>query len=350
MNQPNTVFWNNIPLNDEDISPLSQRFKLSYALTAEVIEQLKATGTVMLSKYAGTPRERVRAMLEEVTTNPTIEPSESEPAEEEKSEAPPTPSGEPVDAFAPAPATEVQDIVSDAAVSLIQAMADTGEGHFIITNDGCCEVNPERPPEITHAYQVVAKVLKLRELAPAVDDKSSWMLGSIVASLEDYFGENFSISQVCELESQSYNTIYQRVAVYKRFKDKRYNLSYSHHQEAHYARIKKDDKENREVQNCILSKAESYDLSKKHVRALCSIAKKMDDDQVIKNIRSHDQAMDLIDAYKRNKVLYYVYDDGAWTEVSGLDGEIPEGKVVIDTKNKKAYANGESVDIQKRSK
>jgi hypothetical protein len=346
----NTVLWKDSVLNDEDLSPIATKFRLSYALVADVVDQLRAKGTVNLAQWAGTPRERIKTMLEEVFIDGDEDDGEEAdqlPSPDEKPvEAPQCP----VETFDPVPATETQTIVADAAVALIQAMADTGEGHFLIESDGCCAINPANPPELTHAYQVVSKVLKLRELAPAVEDKSAWMLGSVVASLEDFFGEDFSISQVCEMTEDAENTIYQKVNVFKRFRDKRYNLPYSAHQEAHMSKISTDKVKNRATQEVILSKAESYDLSTKNIRSLCSIAKRMDDDQVLRNIRSRDQAMDLISAYNNTKVPYLVYDDGVWTRVTGTLEKVPEGKVVLDIKNWKAYAGGESADIVKASK
>jgi hypothetical protein len=317
---------------------------------AEVVDQLRAKGSVNLAQWAGTPRERIKEMLLEVFVDNDDATPDDETYTPEPDSKPVKAPVSPVETFEPAPVTETQEIVSDAAVALIQAMADTGEGHFTIEPDGCCTVNREHPPELTHAYQVVSKVLKLRELGPVVDSKSAWMLGSVVASLEEYFGEDFSVSQVCEMTEQAENTIYQKVNVYKRFKDKRYNLSYSHHQEAHMSKLFNGDKpRNAAAQELVLSKCESYGLNKNQVRDLCSIIKRMEDEQVVRNIRSKDQALDLIDAYKENKVVYYVYDEGAWSEIRGLDGQVPEGKVVLDTKNKQAHIDGQVVDIVKQS-
>ena len=357
------LYWKGSALNDEDFSELAEEFKISYDLVAEAVAQIKAKGEPLYAQYSGTARERIRNLASQLSFDNKQEEDE-EPVPKKPAKGKPAPKEEakeePVEEKAendteidsdesePAPLTEEQVVVSEAAVSLIQAMADNEKGHFIIHRDGCCEVNPESPPEITHAYQVVSNVLKLRDLAPVVDDKSSWMLGSFVASLEEYFGEDFSISQVCDINDQSYNTIAQKVAVFKRFKKKRYNLTYSHHQQVHYTKIRKDKEANKKSQELILSKAESYKISCKDIRSLCSIAKKMDDDQVIKNIRSHDQAIALIDAYKTNKVLYLVYDEGGWTRVSGLAGQRPQGKVVIDTKEWKAWVGAESVDIPKQ--
>lgn len=332
-----TLYFKGIPLIEEDYYTISEEFQITYDIVAEVVKQIQSKGEPLYAQYMGVARERIRKMAKHISTTQEImqeqEPEEVDNAQDEPETA--------LESIEPAAKTELQEVVGNAAVSLIRAMADTNDGSFIISEDGCCVVNPEKPPEISHAYQVVENVLKLRELAPAVDDKSAWMLGSIVASLEEFFGEEFSISQICAIESAAYNTVAQKVGVYKAFKDKRYDLSYSHHQEAHYAKIPDSAKKT------ILSKAESYELSTKNVRSLCSIVKKMDDDQTIKNIRSKEQAMSLIDAYKDSKTTYYIIKTTGVSKKNGLIGDIPAGDVVIDVKSNKAYIQGQAIDIEK---
>jgi hypothetical protein len=330
-----TLYFKGNKIAEEDYYEISEEFKVPFDMAANALNQIKAKGEPLYAQYTGTIREKIKQMAKHISTNPP-----EDVVEEEIESQTNTINMEETNIVKANP-DEIQEVTSSAAIGLIRALADPLHGSFIVNDDGCCEINTENPPEITHAYQVVMNVLKLRELGPVVDDKSAWMLGSIVASLEDYFGEEFSVSQVCEIESQAYNTIAQKVGVYKAFKNKRYNLSYTHHQQVHYTKI--DD----ESKQLILSKAESYDLSSKHVRTLCSIVQKMEDNQTIRNIKSKDQALSLIDAYKENKVKYYYYNDSGFFKKNGLAGEIPEGKLVIDTKNEKAYINGEVIDIQK---
>ena len=243
--------------------------------------------------------------------------------------------------FDPEETTERDEIVDHAAHGLMEAFSDS-EGCFIISDDGCCRINPDKPPSIQHSLTVVANVLKLKDLGSVVDDKSSWMLGSIISSLEDFHGENFSVSQVCDSTTKAYNTVVTAVGVFKAFKLKRYNLSFSSHKEAHYAKIPDAHKK------LILHKAETYKVGPKSIRALCSIAKTMEDDTTIRNIRSQKQALDLIAAYKEAKVVYVVYDEGEWTRVTGLAGEPPEGKIVLNLKDWTAQAGNQIVQIQKR--
>lgn len=315
----NTLYYQNSLLSEDDYSDLSERFKIPYDLVAEVVKQIKEDGEPNLASYTGTVRERIRALSESVTFEP-----------------------QPEQKIDPQPTSESYDIVNHAAISLMQAMSETETGSFIITDEGVCTINPKSPPSLEQSYEVVAKVIKLRELAPKMDDKTSWMLGSIIDELETLHGENFEIGQVCETTEKSLNTIQTTVSVYRAFKKKRYNLSFSCHKEAFHQKIPAPSKD------LILHKAELFGLGAKPIRALAGVVKLMEDDQVIKNIRSKKQAEDLIAAHKKNKVTYLVYDDGKWRRINGTASQIPAGKVVIDLKNWTARANnGEPVEVMK---
>lgn len=241
------------------------------------------------------------------------------------------------------PEAKTDDVVDRAAFGLMGAM--TGDGTFLITEDGICTINPKNPPELSHAYQVVANVLKLRELGGVIDDRSTWMLGSICSELRAFFGESFDPSQVCELTEVSYNTVYTAEKVYEHFKGKRKKLSFSHHKEAFFQKIDDDSKD------LVLAKAETYGLGAKQIRALCCVVKTMEDDQVIRNIRSKGQAEDLIEAHKENKVTYIVLNEDEWWRINGNASSIPTGRLVIDTKNLTVRKdNGEPVEIQTKTK
>jgi hypothetical protein len=325
MSQP--LYYQNAPLTEEDFSDISTRFKLPYDIVAEVIEQMRDDGIPNWASYTGTVRERIRQMTEHIAL-------EMEEASEESVEIETTTD--------PMPKSEEADIVDSAAISLMQAMSETETGSFLITEDGVCKINPKCPPSLEQSYEVVAKVIKLRELGPKMDDKTSWMLGSIIDELETLHGENFEVGQVCEATQKSLNTIQTTVSVYRAFKKKRYNLSFSCHKEAFHQKIPAPSKE------LILHKAEIYGLGPKPIRHLACIVKTMGDDQVIKNIRSRNQAETLIAAHKSKKVTYLVWDDGKWQRISGIEGQIPNGKVVLDLKNWTARANnGDPVEILK---
>lgn len=325
-----SLYYKGSLLSEVDYSNIAQDHNIPYDVVSEVVAQIHSKGEILFSQYTGTLRERVRELSGHISKEP--------PSDE-------------LEDTSPAQRTESDEIVDHASTSLMQAMTNN-DGHFLITPDGICTINPANPPSLVHSYQTVQNVISLRQLGDKIDDKSSWMLGSIIASLEELHGEAFNVSQVVEQTEKAYNTIQTALMVFKAFKDKRYNLTFTHHKDAYYAKIDpKDPERNAECQKLVLHKAEVYDLTSKHVRSLCSIAKKMGGDMtVIKNIKSQDQALVLIDAYKQAKTTYFLYDEGVWVWLNGLEAERPVGAVVIDVKNKKAWANGEEVDIKQFEK
>lgn len=363
---PHTVYYNEAPVDQSDYPSLAEKFKLPYEVVFRCVEALQETGSIPVMAFSGPTRVRVKALEQALGTDPPEAPQD---APREPVEALAEPQAEiacnasqveefykTLDAnleglsealhpedneFDPEETTERDEIVDHAAHGLMEAFSDS-EGCFIISDDGCCRINPDKPPSVQHSLTVVANVLKLKDLGSVVDDKSSWMLGSIISSLEDFHGENFSVSQVCDSTTKAYNTVVTAVGVFKAFKLKRYKLSFSSHKEAHYAKIPDAHK------RLILHKAETFKIGPKSIRALCSIAKTMEDDTTIRNIRSQKQALDLIAAYKEAKVVYVVYDEGEWTRVTGLAGEPPEGKIVLNLKDWTAQAGNQIVQIQKR--
>lgn len=311
-----TLFYNNSILSEDDYPELSERFKIPYDLVAEVVAQMEEDGEPRWASYTGTIRERIRQMSEHISDKP--QPTDS----------------------APLPLAENDDVVNRAAIALMQAMSSNEAGSFIITDDGICTINPKSPPSLTDSYEVVHKVMKLRELAPKMDDKTSWMLGSIVWELEQFHGEDFEISQVVEQTEKAYNTVWTARKVYEAFRKRRFNLSFTHHKEAFFKKIPEESKA------LVLHKCELYDLSSKHVRALCSIIKQDGDDSKVKAIRSANQANQLIKDNKKETVLYIVLDNGVLSRVRGTAEAIPTGKLVIDTKNWTARANnGQPVEV-----
>lgn len=384
MNTP--IYYAGTVLTESDYPSISEEFRIPIAAVEGAVEQIRKKGEPSYSLFPAAIREQVRQFASRVfldlsETEAIEEPDEpclvvdglSEPAvatappfvAHSEGDAPkdaPAPQGaskktKPVEkAFSvvededtsPAQLAEVDEVVNGATTALIQAMT-MGEGHFIITPEGHCTINPASPPTLVHAYQVVESSLKLDQLGEKVTDAAAWLQGDLIMELEDYFQEQFSISQVCDINTASYNTLATRLGVCREFRGKRYKLSFTHHKEAHYAKIPDETKK------LILHKAETYGLSSKHVRSLASVYKTMNDDQTIRNIRSNQQALDLIAAYKQAKTTYAVFTEGAWIRIVGLGDVLPMASetehfpVMLDLKNWKSYANGKEMgDIPKR--
>lgn len=328
--------YNNTAITEDDYAQLSEEFMIPLPMVIEVVDAFKKGKKS--PTHSGAIGDRVKAFFKALSSD--MDTSDQEDTQEAPAPSPASPSRiaeelatDSDEDSEPAKLTERDGVVEYASNQLMKAMT-SDDGHFLITDEGFCSINEQNPPSIEKSYQVVSNVLKLRELTDRMEDKGCWMLGSIISSLEDYHGEAFSVNQIADASTASYNTIATTLSVYKAFKDKKYNLSFTHHKEAHYADIEKEDKK------LVLYKCEKYNLNSKHLRTLCSIIKKMEDSQIVKNIRNHDSAIALIEAFTAAKAIYYIYLEGQWSWKNGLDGEIPEGSVVIDCKNKKSYANG----------
>jgi hypothetical protein len=305
MNKP--LFHNGSIVTDADASVFAEEYQLPEQVVKEVIAQVRLKGSPLFANY----EEHLHSQIDDFALNLSFE---VEPA-------------------------QTDSVVDNAAFGLMNAMS--GDDSFLITSDGICTINPNNPPELTRAYQVVSSVIKLRTLGDVIDDRSSWMLGSITSNLRALFGEDFDPSQVADLDTASYNTIWTAEKVYDTYKGKRYKLSFSHHKEALFQKIDESSKD------LILSKAETYELGAKQVRDLSSIVKIMGDDEVIKNIRSKGQAEDLILAYKQNKVTYLVLNENEWVKIKGTASSIPTGRIVIDLKNDTVRKdNGEPIEIK----
>jgi hypothetical protein len=305
------LFHHGSIVTDSDTHDFSEEYSLPPDIVSELVAKIRLTGTAYATDYPEQYWDGIAEFMVNIQTHP--------------------------------PEAKADDVVDRAAFGLMGAMA--GDGTFLITEEGICTINPSNPPELSHAYQVVANVLKLRDLGDVIDDRSTWMLGSICSELRAFFGESFDPSQVCELTEVSYNTVYTAEKVYEHFKGKRKKLSFSHHKEAFFQKVSD------EAKDLVLSKAETYGLGAKQVRELCCIIKTMDDDQVVRNIRSKSQAEDLIAAHKENKVTYLVLNENEWWKINGNASSIPTGRLVIDTKNLTVRKdNGDPVEIQTKTK
>jgi hypothetical protein len=379
---PTPLYYDNCLLTEDDLPNLAAEHKIPFTDLQKACEQIRSKGEVLYSLYPNTTRERLRTFAASITFEPdealdytpgedptpclvvnspqeaattslvTVEAHTDAEAVQSplkpRSKAKKSKLEESVfdlaaelydeeendESTEPAPVTQRDEVVESASVALMQAMVGDSAS-FIITEEGICSINPAHPPTLVHSYQVVSSVLRLSDLSDKVNDKGCWMLGSILAALEDYHGENFNVGQVCEQTEKAENTIRTALSVFKAFKDKRYNLSFSSHKEGFHMKAPL------EVKKLILHKAETYELTTKQIRALGSVYRAMEDDTTIRNIRSKQQALDLVSAVESVKVKWLVYEDGRMVELTRTDGSTPDGQMAINLKDKVFFINGE---------
>lgn len=309
MNKP--IYYKGQLVEQEDIYTIAEHHKINHDVVSEVIEQMRESGEPSYSSYVGMIRQRV----EEISDFLSFDQEEN----------------------APMPRKEEDQVADEAAVSLIRAFAPEDTDCFYVSEQGFCTINEKNPPTIEQGLILAAKIMQTETLGDKIKDKSAWMLGSLTVEMENRYGEDFNISQMCEQTNKAENTVSTAKSVYLAFKDKPYNLSFTHHKEAYFKKVP------HQIKTTVLRKAELYKLSAHDVRDLLSIYQKIEDDQVLKNIRSADGAKDLIDAYKEIKATFYVIEDGKIYKMRGLTTEPPKGTIVLNTKTDEYSIGGEAL-------
>jgi hypothetical protein len=257
----------------------------------------------------------------------TTEEPEASEAEQESPQEVEVVSGEEAHPYSPA---ESESLVATnyAAHQLIGAMVSTEGNHFIIDEEGICTINQSNPPALAESYKVIGQVIQLHGLKDKLEDKTTWLLGSIINALEDFHGTEFDLGQMCENTSKSYNTMWTAAHVFKVFRHKRYNLSFTHHKEVCFAKITDEQKA------LVLSKAETFSLSARECRSLSVIVREnKDGEELVKSIKSPEQAKELIKQNKINKTQYIILKANTWTRMTMRDGTIPIGDLVINLKD-----------------
>ena len=361
------VYYQEAPLDESQYAEIAAKFKIPFEAVYRCVNVFAETGEIPVMAFSGTTRQRVKELSAALSLSPPTEntmslttPEEvlysSEEESFEESEAAQAlqvfqESDDPEESETNEEEEEADEVLNYAASSLMKTFSDP-EGFFIIKDNGICIVNPKNPPSIEQSHVAISHALKLGELGKVIDDKSSYMIGSLVASMEDLHGEAFSISQVCPATEKAYNTIAQAVKTVRTFPNPISGLSYSHHQEMANNKIPKTKlrPDPMVTKKLLLNKAKTYKLGAKQLRSLCSVAKRMEDDTVIRNIRSHGQAMDLIIAYRGNKAQFLVYDQGEFVTFTDSVDSVHQGSIVINLKKLTATANGVVAEIKKVKK
>lgn len=358
------VYYQEAPLDESQYPEIAAKFKIPFEAVCRCVNVFAETGEIPVMAFSGTTRQRVKELSAALSLSPPTENTMTSTTPEEvlySSEEESFEESEVAQALQVFQESddleeseenkeedEADEIVTYAASSLMKTFSDP-EGFFIIKDNGICIVNPKNPPSIEQSHVAISHALKLGELGKVIDDKSSYMIGSLVASMEDLHGEAFSISQVCPATEKAYNTIAQAVKTVRTFPNPISGLSYSHHQEMANNKIPKTKlrPDPMVTKKLLLNKAKTYKLGAKQLRSLCSVAKRMEDDTVIRNIRSHGQAMDLIIAYRGNKAQFLVYDQGEFVTFTDSVDSVHEGAIVINLKKLTATANGVVAEIKK---
>lgn len=317
-----TVYYYADVLTDEDLPTISAEFNLPFELVEEVVARLKETGEVATDAYAGSVRAKIQSMLEVVsTTSHSVEP---EVLSDE----------------------QLEDV--QAEVAIIQTLTASIDGHYLIGDRFQVVVNPEAVPTVQDSLQAAVKVLGFKEVTSRADDSSNWLLGNLIIAAEDFHGDSFNISQVCEETDKSYNTCATAVGVCKAYGKSPFNLSFSHHKEAHYSKIDEDEEKNKFAKNLALKHAERHGLPAKRVRDMCNFMKRHGSGP-LEGTPTAEQIDHLLEAAKELKADYLICNDkNQWTKMkTSKEGTRPTGRIVINLTTLEVTQDGLTSDIAK---
>lgn len=325
-----TIYLDGIPLENDDLGAVSEEYAIPYDVIAELVAQYRNGKQVTSNAYSGVVKKRVEEFISMLSR-------EAEEGLEAQSFAALEVVSEVDVAAVLSQPEQIEEKQQDIA-ALMQIVTDPIAEHFVIREGGQATLRADNPPTLEQAYKVIDRIFVARDVTDKIDDYSTWLLGSITAELENYFGSQFDVSQVGEISDKAYNTIVTAVGVFKEYNGRKFALSFSHHKEAFYAKIEKADKD------LILKKSEELGLSAKNVRSLASICKKMGN-SVIVDLSSKDQVDDLIAACKDASVDYVTCDENdLWKRTKSMTE--PSGKIVINLKTNTIKINGKEQKLR----
>lgn len=159
-----------------------------------------------------------------------------------------------------------------ATVAATGLMAGFEDHVLIMPDSGFMVINEENPPTLEQAGEITRRLFLISQAAERLDEFGKWQRGSYLDSCENVFGDNFSVTQFVELSEKNYNTTITCLNTYRAFRSRRYNLSFTHHKEAHYSNLPQDD-EDRTLMHRLLRISERFQLSCAEQRKLFSYAR-----------------------------------------------------------------------------
>jgi hypothetical protein len=218
----------------------------------------------------------------------------------------------------------VPQIDNDTVTEVIRRQVDMLSEVFDMDSNGLWRINPDNPPEVQDALKCVEAINLCRNSADAVAQKSDWFLANIIDACEEYFGEEFEISQVVAMTNRSHVYLGQIRRAYKWVKEHgRVNLPITHHNEVVLrSGISDDDKMK------ILKMAEEHGMSaaktRKTVLQVQRIGVEATEEQLLNEIREGVKPPE-------KKRMWLVRVGSRWFEAATPFGEkeIPVGDEVI---------------------
>lgn len=161
-------------------------------------------------------------------------------------------------------------IAETAVTGLLSGME---ESFRIDESTGFLRVVDQSPPTLDEATSLLERLLTLNSSAERLGEFGNWQLGALLDIFDERFGEDsFSIESFQDMAGAAYATVITALGTYRTFRSGRYQLSFTHHKEAHYCKLPDDD-EARTQMHRIMRISEYFQLSCAEQRKLISFHK-----------------------------------------------------------------------------
>ena len=160
------------------------------------------------------------------------------------------------------------------AETAVTGLLDGMEESFRIDEDtGFLKIVDQSPPTLDEATSLLERLLTLNSSAERLGEFGNWQLGALLDIFDERFGEDsFSIESFQDMAGAAYATVITALGTYRTFRSGRYQLSFTHHKEAHYCKLPDDD-EARTQMHRIMRISEHFQLSCAEQRNLISFHK-----------------------------------------------------------------------------
>lgn len=208
-----------------------------------------------------------------------------------------------------------QAIIRTAGMALTAGMSE----HFEFTENGV-RVNRANPPSLQQAYEAVDKALQIKSSSEKLDNYSTWLLGNLIDELETLFGEEFNLAQMMRQSQTAYNTAIRALGVYKAFRERRFNLPYTHHNEVFYTNGLDWDQK-----MAVLEMAERMKLTAKQTRKLASYAKNFGLETLPEDAVEDAEVLSERLSARISSVPYIFRYEDRWWKFRGQLSQVPAG-------------------------
>lgn len=234
------------------------------------------------------------------------------------------------------PKLDIKPVAKAAIEQFVAAMSE----HFTMQESGDWEVRRDSPPSLQDAYDVATMAFEINKAADIICETAQWTLGNIIYICEEFFGEDFNISQLTDISGRSERYCRQAYTTYRWTREHgKFKLPLTTHSEF-LTTIHRSDEEKVEA----LKFAEKHQLTQRNARAL---QRKLVDGGKLEEFDGMTREEVRTKLREKPKThFWYVSTNGkAWTHRLP-HGEIPTDDFAVNITAKRVYIKGHRKELR----